>query len=309
VGVLGSRGFIGGHVVRALRRRGYEVRTVAAPHVVSAARDSSSVLAEIERQRDAQLRLRSSLAGCRVVINAAGLAEPGAAASDSLLGANAVLPGVVCRALAEAGAARLVHVSSAAVQGCRSVLDESLETQPFSPYSLSKALGEWSVVRCAATLEAVIYRPTSVHSEDRRTTRRLSRLARSPLASVAGEGNRATPQVLVENVADGIAAAATRDEPVQGVVLQPHEGWTCEGFLLMLSQTTRPVTHVRSSLAARLVSGGYWVGRRVRPMTAVTRRIDMLWLGQEQVTGQLTEWGWRPPAGHHRWAELAEAVA
>ena len=131
-------------------------------------------------------------------MNAAGLVSPDSAADDALFGANVLLPLVILRAAERAQAARVIHLSSAAVQGRRGVLDESAATSPFSPYSRSKALGEAALLSYVAKVagvqspEVVIVRATSVQGVGRATTRQLRRLARSPMASVARPGDRPT---------------------------------------------------------------------------------------------------------------------
>lgn len=303
IGVLGSHGFIGGAVVRALKRKGVNVHAIRTRRIASPARSSMSILEAVGRHDLLQSELGQALSGCDGVVNAAGVSSSGAVSSNSLFGANAVLPGVIAKAAAAAGVARMVHVSSAATQGRRAVLDESLETDPFSPYTLSKTLGELSVRHSATNLETSIYRPTSVHGAGRGLTRDLLRLARSPLATVAGDGSRPTPQVLVENVADGIATVATLRGAVPEVVLQPAEGWTCETFLHMLSGG-RPVRHVPDAVGGPLLSAGYRLGRRLPAICSTVRRVEMLWYGQAQMASQLSAWGWRPPVGPERWTEL-----
>ena len=91
-------------------------------------------------------RLVDSLRG-DVAINAAGLAAPASGDAAGLRGANAVWPAVMSLACREAAVPRLVHLSSAAVQGRREPLDESTEHEPFSRYTRSKAEGEDALLR------------------------------------------------------------------------------------------------------------------------------------------------------------------
>src|SRR5699024_8470438 len=91
--------------------------------------------------------LAVQLQGCHAVVNAAGRAEPGSDDVAGLLAANGVLPALLARSAERGGVPRLIHISSAAVQGRRRVLDSSTELRPFSPYSYSKAVGEAMALR------------------------------------------------------------------------------------------------------------------------------------------------------------------
>ncbi len=295
VHVLGATGFVGTAVVRALEARGLDVRPVRAPRLSTGARDLAAMRAELATppvQRHVA-RLRADLAGADVVVNAAGLAQA-TSGGDALYGADALLPGVVAAACPDL--ARLVHVSSAAVQGRRPVLDESGEHEPFSPYSRAKALGELMVGS-----RGTCFRPTSVHGEGRAVTRTLARLCASPLASVAGKGAQPTPQVHVANVGDAIAFTAATDEQVPPVVLQPSEGLTTASLVQRLGG--REPRHVPESLAGRLIEVGHRLGSRSGRASGLTRRVEMLWTGQAQSPGWL-DGRWTPVVGPDAWKDL-----
>ena len=71
------------------------------------------------------------------------------------------------------------------------VLTETGDTQPFSAYSYSKALGEQVIDQLSRDgSEAVIIRATSVQGAGRATTASLQRIARSRFSSVAGAGDQ-----------------------------------------------------------------------------------------------------------------------
>ena len=210
--VLGASGFVGSAVVGALRARGASVSTATAPRLTSTAGSAAAVVAELQTDaaRAAESSLRDALRGCDAVVNAAGVARATSAWDAEMVGANALLPLVVAHA--RPAGARLVHVSSVAVQGRAGALDESARYGPFSPYSASKALGEQVLETCP---DVVVFRPTSVHGPERDVTRTLVKVLSSPAASVAGRGTGATPQVLVQNVADALAfvTLSPRDLP------------------------------------------------------------------------------------------------
>src|SRR4051794_32882959 len=120
VAVVGASGFVGSHVVAALVERGAQVDQVRAPRLSGATGEGA--LRAADACSWGRELLRSTFAGCDAVVMAAGVGLSGAAKESQLMAANAVLPAVVASAARESGVSRLVHVSSAAVQGRRSVL-------------------------------------------------------------------------------------------------------------------------------------------------------------------------------------------
>jgi nucleoside-diphosphate-sugar epimerase len=287
VAVLGSSGFVGGALERELRARGVHLRPVTAPRLCWWPDLTRLDTVPGDLHGNVVEALAGQLDGAQVVVNAAGLPDGTAPASEALYGANALLPILVARACALTGVDRFIHVSSAAVQGGRA-LDETANTDPFSPYSSSKALGERLMLREHAVTQ-VIFRSTWVHDIDRPNTRALVRLARSRASCVAGDGSAPTPQVLVSDVAAALAHLALVPGPVPPIVLQPPSGMTT-GLILRLLSGREP-RHL-SPVAARAMAGGVRVcaplGRR---LNAYARRIEMLLFGKRQAPGWLADQG------------------
>lgn len=302
VAVLGASGFVGAAVAEALQHRGADVTRMPAPRLRTQARSARGL--RLETHGETVDFLAAQIKGATAVVIAAGLADASAGDADGLYGANSLLPELVARAVEKVQATdrsvvRLVHVSSAAVQGRARQLDETRATAPFSPYSKSKALGEEML---AGHKDTVIFRPTSVHGPGRSVTRRLASLLRSPLASVAGSGDAPTPQVLVSNVGDAIAFVALVEGAPPAVVLQPDESLTTASLVRIVGG--REPRHVPTSVARGLVSVMMLIGRGSGRAAGVGRRLEMLWFGQDQVEGWLRTAGWKPVAGQDGWGRL-----
>lgn len=305
VAILGAGGFIGSAVSTEIARQGWRVRPLTAPRIRGDARDVDELASVALTHVGIRDALVLAIDGADAVVNAAGLPTPAGSDGATLTGANAVLPLILAEACGIAGVARFVHVSSAAVQGARTPLDETLSFEGGSAYARTKALGEAGVAAVMAKRPpgaTVILRPTSVHSSHRSLTRGIARLARSPLATVMDPGDAPTPQVLVENVASAVAHLCRSTLVPPRVVLQPWEGWTTGGFLRLLGgreprRVPEPIAKAMLRLARRRGANG--------PSYAYRRRLELLWCGQPQVPGWLSHHGFVPLAGTESWERLA----
>lgn len=285
--IVGATGFVGSAVLRAAQDAGLEVTALPAPRLTSDATSARQILDEAARH-PAVADLAVALAGASVVINAAGVAAPRSADTAELRGANALLPAVLAYACSEALVDRLIHLSSAAVQGQREILDESSDLAPFSAYSRSKALGE-EALRLSASqgkstgTHPVVVRATSVQGTDRPTTAALARLAASPLASVAAPGTASTPVTSVESLADYVIQVGTYPGPLPAVILQPGEGMTVRSVLEAAGGT--PMVLPRS-LCRLILRAGYGVSALVgERLHGSLRRVELMWFGQAQAPG------------------------
>lgn len=303
VGVVGANGFVGGAVIGALTARGVTCSGVRAPRLAPVEpRGTRLAIAGLTSVVD---ELANSFMGLDAVVNAAG--DPDASSRDTaaLVAANAVLPLLLARAAAAAGVRRFVHISSAVVQGRRPVLDESEDIEAFSDYSRSKALAE-ELLRQQGDERVVIYRPPSVHSGDRRVTRALAAISRSPLSTVAHPGTAPTPQAHVDNVGDAIAFLALCSEQPPPIVIHPWEGFTTAEFLELLGG--RPPRRIPTWLASSTTAALRAAGGKVKPVAANARRLEMMWQGQGQAVSWLEQSGWVAPAGRDAWLRTAAAA-
>lgn len=303
VAVLGATGFVGSATVEALRLRGLTVIPVRAPRLPNILEGDASKYIDSHLQ---QLQdLVEQFAGVDAVINAAGKATATSDDSGSLIAANGVLPGLIAAACRAATITRFVHVSSAAVQGRRPVLDETWSYDDFSVYSRSKRLGE-ELVRQDDDGRSIIYRPPGVHGVDRSVTRLSARIAASKFSSVAKPASAPSPQALIQNVADAIAHLASTAQQPPHVVIHPSEGLTTGDVMTFLGGR-QPLVLPRR-LAQGFVSAVFAAGKMIPSLRGQARRVEMMWFGQPQATSWLEANGWTPPAGRDAWAALGTTI-
>lgn len=253
------------------------------------------------------VRLLDAMGGCTVVVNAAGRAEPGASNLLRLWGPNVLLPQVLAEAAHSCGVTRMVHVSSAVVQGTRLRLDESRDLEPSTPYAVSKAAAETALLDrlVACPPEVVVYRPTSVLGEDDKVTRRFSRLARLPVLPLVEGGDAPLPVALPGNV--GAAVVHLVEAPIDyDVVLHPWEQMTVRTTLEAFGShrlVSVPAAPPRLLLRAtrRLLAGH-------AGMQSSFRRYELMVLGQIQDARHLLESGFVLPYGPDDYVELARRI-
>ena len=152
--LTGGAGYIGAHVLRALRSSGRAVVVVddlSTGHAEVVPADVPLVRADV-RDREALTRVMAEHGVVGVVHLAAkkavgeSVAQPLRYYRENVDGALAL-----AEAMLDAGVMRIVYSSSAAVYGAVDValVTEDVPTQPVSPYGETKLVGEW-VFRDAA---------------------------------------------------------------------------------------------------------------------------------------------------------------
>lgn len=283
--VIGASGFVGAAVVSAVRSRGYDVVQIQGPRVeLDPEGFDGREIAAIASVHAATVDVAAALEGVDVLVNAAGLATPDAAAESVLFGANSLLPAILVAGANRSGVSRLIHLSSAAVQGARDVLDESAEVAPFSPYSRSKALGESAVLAAASAarsdLDVIILRATSVQGPGRETTRRLRSIAQSRMASVAAPGTQPTVVSSLAGLAETVLHIGGTRDPLGAIVLQPWEGLSAADVLTLAGG--RRVVHLPGALCRFLVGCGKFASAALPPLAGAVRRVELMWFGQRQ---------------------------
>lgn len=279
VAIVGSTGFIGSECARALESH-YEVRRVRAPRFRASARSLQGLRAEIDWHY-VEAFAEQAFDGVDVVVNAAGIASATSTDLPSLLGANALVPLLLARAAALRGVERLVHVSSAAVQGGMT-LDETEQFKPVGLYALSKAIGE-ALLRDEPEISVVRYRPTSVQGISRSVTNSLLKLAESPFAAVAAPGDDPSPQMPIGRAAEAVRLLVESSEPPPPILLHPWEGTTTRSVLTELGG--REPRLVNRVAARRGIRAAHVAEMALGTGGANTRRLDLLLFGQRQEGG------------------------
>ena len=292
--VVGASGFIGGAIASLLEQQGQIVTRAAAPRLTIESTSSEQQVVAIVRDRlGAFGAFAEILRGHDIVVNAAGVATPDATDSPTLYGANAALPVLLAHLAAKASVRRLVHVSSAAVQGRSEVLDASWRQSPFSPYSASKALGERALKAIlddqSITVPTVcIVRATSVQGDARRTTRGLVAFAHSRFSSVAGEGDAPSPVSTAQGLARFVMRLGLAPGCVPSVAVQPWEGMTVRDVLVAYGG--KEPLRLPSGFCRVAVHGGYLLARLgIRRIEPMVRRVEVVWFGQRIAIAECRE--------------------
>ncbi|WP_282337332.1 NAD-dependent epimerase/dehydratase family protein [Pseudarthrobacter sp. AL20] len=282
--VVGASGFIGQGICEAVDSAGHRVTRLAAPRLrVHPSWSADELVESMSSCEDEIVALATRFPRDSVVVNAAGMAMPGASESSDLYGANAALPVLVLLAARKAGVSRFIHISSAAVQGRLPELDDTWNQQPFSAYSRSKALAESSLRLLLRhpdqTTDVRIIRATSIQDENRGTTKNLVRFARSPFASVAAPGDAPSPVSSLDGLAKFVLALGTDRIRVSEVSVQPWEGLTVRDVILEYGM--KEPHQLPPSLCRFLVAAGYLIAKLGVPgIESSVRRAEVLWFGQ-----------------------------
>lgn len=309
IAISGATGLVGSSVRRFAESQGHDVLPVVAQRISTGGGSDPLVAVDawVTRHGDVYAQLVSSLTGTDVLVNAAGLAAPGSTSLSDLRDANSALPVLLARAARSAGIRRMVHVSSAAVQGRRDPLDESEDLAPLTPYASTKALAERLLLgdTVARPPEVIVYRPTSVQAPDKTLTQQLVRLASRRLVPICGTGAARLPVALIENVAAAIIHLCTVRE-CPGVVLHPWEGMTTRTLLDAFG--ARRYVVISPSLCRPALRVADACGSVSPHALAIARRLELLVLGQRQEAHHLARLGFSAPIGRSAYELLAARV-
>jgi nucleoside-diphosphate-sugar epimerase len=202
--VTGGTGFVGSHLLEKLGARGEAVRCLVRP-TTNARRLPAGVETALADLTGGQ-GLDRALDGVDTVIHLAGVTK--ALSKADYFAGNARATETLVRAL-QGRSIRLVYVSSLAAIGPSPdgrPLDEDAVPHPVSSYGESKLEGERIARRFAP--DAVIIRPPVVYGpRDTDVFQMFRAIAQGLVLEIAG-GERWFSAIYVEDLADGLCAAA-----------------------------------------------------------------------------------------------------
>jgi len=219
--VTGATGFVGYHLIEALRKRGYGVRVLALPNENTTPLEQLHISVYRGDVRHPE-SLVEPMHGVDTVYHLAaihGLWRP----KQEYYSVNVTGTENVCRATLAAKVRRLIHVSSWAVYGMAlgQPAREDFPLRPIpDPYALTKAEADELVQRYVARdhVPAVIVRPGTMFGPgDQVNFGRMADRLKSGKAVIIGSGSNALPFVYVTDVVDGMLLAADREQAVGGV--------------------------------------------------------------------------------------------
>jgi nucleoside-diphosphate-sugar epimerase len=216
VGVTGSSGFIGGHVLDHMRSRGHAPVPIRRPFEAAA--------------------LTSTFRGLDVVVHLAGVVS--AARARDFHEGNVVATQIVAQAARDAGVP-IVHISSLAAAGPAPRSSPRVEGDPPRPinvYGRTKLAGE-AIVRDLSGLRWTILRPGVVYGPGDRALRPLFRYTQRGLLPLVGSPSAAYTFIHVDDAVRAIGAAVERDAGGETIFLGHAEPVTARGLLEAIAQT------------------------------------------------------------------------
>ncbi len=218
--VTGGTGFVGAHLVQALRARGDQVTCL----VRNAAKAQALGWTDVRLVRgdlDDAAALRDGCAGAEVIYHVAGRIS--ARDLDEFMRANRDGTANVLEAAAPRPPRRFVLVSSLAAAGPTvpgQPIDETRPPSPVTPYGQSKLAAELLVRAMAGSW--TIVRPPTVYGEWDREVLKVFKLARAGLAPVFGDGSQELSVIYAGDLAAALVAAATAPATARRVYYAAH---------------------------------------------------------------------------------------
>lgn len=218
--VTGATGFLGTHLVNALRARGDEVACLVRSPAKAATRNWQDVRM-VRGDLDDTAALRDGCAGADVVFHIAG--RIAARDQAEFMASNRDGTANVLEAAALDPPKRLVFVSSLAVAGPTvpgQPVDETRPPAPVTPYGRSKLAGEL-LVR-SGPIPWTIIRPPVVYGEWDEALVDLFRLARRGVVPMFGDGSQEISVINGADLAAAFIAVATSERAAGRVYFASH---------------------------------------------------------------------------------------
>jgi nucleoside-diphosphate-sugar epimerase len=206
--VTGATGFTGGHLARALRRQGRDVRAIVR---TEDARSSALAAEGIEVYRgdlcDA-VALRRALGGVDIVYNIGANYRQASAGRDDYYAVNAAAVATLVELAAATGVRRVVHCSTVGVHGDveHPPANEDAPLRPGDEYQRSKLEGERVGREAAARhgVELVIARPSGIYGPGDRRLLKLFRGVSRRTFVMLGSGDIFYHLTYVDDLVEGL---------------------------------------------------------------------------------------------------------
>ena len=230
--VTGGTGFVGAHLVKALRARGDSVTAMVRQPALATRLGWESDVRLVRGDLDDEAALREGCAGADVVYHVAG--KIAARNAAEFMATNRDGTANVLEAARDGGAKRLLFVSSLAVAGPSTLghpIDELRPPAPVTDYGRSKLAAE--VLVRATPLPWTIVRPPVVYGEWDRGTLKIFQLARRGIVPVFGDGSQELSVIHAEDLARALIAAATAPAAVGRVYFAAHPTVTTSRALVL----------------------------------------------------------------------------
>ncbi len=215
--VTGGTGFVGAHLVKALRARGDTVTALVRKPALASRLGWNDAVRLQHGDLDDDAALRAGCAGADVVYHVAG--KIAARNAAEFMATNRDGTANVLEAARDAGARRFLFVSSLAVAGPTTpghAIDENRPPQPVTDYGRSKLAAEVLVRAMPASLPWTIVRPPVVYGEWDRVTLKMFQLARRGVVPVFGDGSQELSVIHAEDLARSLIAAGTSPAAARG---------------------------------------------------------------------------------------------
>lgn len=211
--VTGASGFIGSHLIRALKAIGFEARAFVHKTPLAVTPGVSSIAGSI---LDAPV-LVEAMANVDIVLHLAAAVGSVGGGAQAFLEINVNGTTAVLAAARKARVRRVVHFSSIGALGsikAGETAGEEYPPAPRTPYDRTKFAAEEAACSAAASgIDVVIVRPGWVYGPgDRRTFKFINAVCRRRFAFVAGAKARQTP-VYIDDLIAGVLLVAQKGQP------------------------------------------------------------------------------------------------
>jgi nucleoside-diphosphate-sugar epimerase len=204
--VTGATGFTGGHLARALKARGYEVRGLLRDPAKSSALERAGIVPCVGDLTDTTAVQRAA-EGCDVVYHIAAAYREAKHPDRYYHEINVEGTRRVLDAVARGHAGRVVHCSTVGVHGDvqRIPADEDTPFAPGDVYQRSKLEGELLArERLAAGLAGAIFRPVGIYGPGDRRFLKLVRTIHRGTFRMIGSGDVLYHMTFIDDLIDGI---------------------------------------------------------------------------------------------------------